>query len=179
MKKLVLAVLIGVAIVGGGAAAWVADKPVAAARVVAPLELTGRVVDDAHLLSAVEAQALDAKLAAIEKTAGPQFVVVTTPSLEGRDIADYSLALGNGWGVGDRTRNDGVLLVVAPNEQRVRIEVGKGLEKTLPDELCAQFIREIIVPHFKRGDFAGGITAGVDRIDAVLLAQPTLAGAKT
>lgn len=179
MNKLVLATLLGVAAIGGGAAAWVADKPVAAAApVVAPLTLTGRVVDDAHLLDAGQAQALDAKLAALEKTAGPQFIVVTTPSLGGREIAEYSLALGRGWGIGSRNRNDGVLLVVAPTEHRVRIEVGKGLERTLPDELCAKVIREDIVPRFKQGDLPGGISAGVDAISAVLSAHPTLPGAR-
>jgi len=178
MNKLVLAALLGVAAIGGGAAAWVADKPVAAATVVAPLKLTGRIVDDAHLLDAAQTRTLDAKLATLEATAGPQLVVVTTLSLGGQTIANYSLALGNGWGIGAKDRNDGVLLVVAPNEHKVRIEVGKGLEKILPDELCAKFIREDIVPHFKQDDFPGGISAGVDRISAVLIAHPTLSGAK-
>lgn len=178
MKKLVLAALLGVTAIGGGAVASVADKPVATVPIAPPLKLTGRVVDAAHLLDAGQTKALDAKLAALEKTAGPQFVVVTTPSLDGRAIEDYSLALGNGWSIGDKTRNDGVLLVVAPNEHKVRIEVGKGLEKILADDLCAKFIREDIIPRFRQNDFPGGIAAGVDRISTVLAAHPTLTGAK-
>lgn len=178
MKKLILAALLGVAAIGGGAAAWVMDKPVAADPVEAPLELTGPVVDDAHVLDAATTASLTQRLETLERTAGPQLVVVTTPSLGGREINDYSLALGRGWGIGDKLRNDGVLLVVAPTERKVRIEVGKGLEKTLPDDLCATIIREDLTPRFRQGDLSGGIVAGVDRLSAILAAHPTLPGAK-
>lgn len=108
--------------------------------------------------------------------AGPQFVVVTVPTLGGRSIEDYARALGNGWGVGDRQRNDGVILLVAPAEHKVRIEVGKGLETTLSDTLCAEVIGEDILPRFRANALREGIEAGADRIIAILLAHPTLPG---
>jgi hypothetical protein len=95
--------------------------------------LTGRVVDGAGLLSAAEINELDAKLKAIEDSSSDQVVVVTVSSLQGYSIEDYGLKLGNHWGVGSKELNNGVLLIVAPNERKVRIEVGRGLEATLTD----------------------------------------------
>ena len=95
-------------------------------------------------------------------------VIVTTPSLNGQKIEDFGVRLGRTWGIGRKGINDGVLLIVAPNEHKVRIEVGYGLEKTLSDPICAQIIRNEIIPRFHRGDIAGGIGAGalaiIDRI---------------
>ncbi|UOR14346.1 TPM domain-containing protein [Qipengyuania aquimaris] len=142
-------------------------QPEAAIEVVAPLELTGRVVDAAGILTADEQRKLDGKLADIEKRTLAQLVVVTTPSLEGKRIEDYSLALGRGWGIGDAERNDGLLMVVAPNERQVRIEVGYGLEETVDDV----FAKEIIVkmtPHFSEGRFHEGIETGIDLLNAKL-----------
>jgi len=124
------------------------------------LALTGRVVDDARLLLPEQEVQLTRALAALERDEGPQFVVATTRSLQGRRIEDYSIDLARAWAIGSAKRNDGVVLVVAPNERKVRIEVGYGLEKRLPDEFCAEVIRETIVPAFERGDFPGGIARG-------------------
>src|SRR5262245_62283725 len=97
--------------------------------------LTGRVVDDSKLPSAADEQALLADLEALEKKSSDQVVVVTIPSLQGYAIEDYGYQLGRNWGIGTKQLNNGVLLIVAPNEHKVRIEVGRGLEPTLTDAL--------------------------------------------
>lgn len=135
--------------------------------VVAPLELTGRLVDAADLLSEAQERELTAQLAAIEEETLAQLVVVTTPSLNERPINDYSLALGRGWGMGDAERNDGLLLVVAPNERKVRIEVGYGLEETVEDPEAAEIIQRVI-PLFEEGDTLGAIGLAVDLLEAEL-----------
>lgn len=136
------------------------------------LALTGRVVDAADLLSPEQEKLLNAKLAALEASDGPQFVVATTDSLDGKDINEYSLTLARAWGLGSKERNDGLLLLVAPNERRLRIEVGKGLEKQLPDDLCARVIRNDITPRFRAGAMFDGINAGVDTLIMTIKAQP-------
>jgi uncharacterized protein len=126
--------------------------------------LTGRVVDDAHLLQPAQIAALDAKLAALEAQSQRQVVVVTLPSLGGDDIDDYGYKLGRAWGIGDKQRNDGLLLIVAPNEHKVRIEVGYGLEGIVTDAISFMIIRHDLTPRFKAGDYAGGINAAVDAL---------------
>jgi len=128
------------------------------------LELTGRVVDAAQLLTIAEERVLTAKLAALETHYGAQLVVATTPSLLGQEINIYSIDLARAWGLGSRDRNDGLLLLVAPSERRVRIEVGKGLERTLPDELCKHIIDEKMTPHFRTQQVARGVNDGVDAL---------------
>lgn len=135
-------------------------------------KLTGRVVDDAALLSPQQRQALTDKLAALEKQSGRQLVVATIPDLQGYDIGDYGYRLGREWGIGNKDRNDGALLIVAPNERKVRIEVGYGLEGILTDALSSQIIRNAITPRFKAGDMPGGIDAGVDAIGQLLALPP-------
>ncbi|ADP72097.1 protein of unknown function DUF477 [Rhodomicrobium vannielii ATCC 17100] len=131
--------------------------------------LTGRVVDNANLLSPADKAALNAELAALEAKSSDQLVVFTTPSLQGYPIEDYGYQLGRAWGIGQKATNNGALLIVAPNERKVRIEVGRGLEPQLTDLLSSQIIRNTILPRFKRGDFAGGIKAGVTDIRDVML----------
>ncbi|MCE3290161.1 MAG: methanol dehydrogenase [Caulobacter sp.] len=132
--------------------------------------LTGRVVDNANLLSpAVEAD-LTGKLEDLEKTTGRQLVVVTTPDLGGLQIEEYGYRIGREWGIGGEKADDGVLLIVAPNQRAVRIEVGYGLEPLLTDALSSVIIHSAILPKFKAGDMEGGIVAGVD----ALLQQLTL-----
>ena len=131
-------------------------------------KLTGRVVDEAHLLSPEQAGALDAKLAALEVQSQRQMVVVTLPSLEGYEIEDYGYRLGRAWGIGDKQRNDGLLLIVAPTERKVRIEPGYGLEGIITDALSSVIIQREIVPRFKAGDYPGGIAAATDQIIAQL-----------
>lgn len=126
--------------------------------------LTGRVVDAADIIPAdVEAQ-LTAKLEALETQSQRQLVVATVPDLQGYDISDYGYRLGREWGVGDAERNDGALLLVAPNERRVRIEIGYGLEGIMTDALSSLIIQNAIVPRFKADDYPGGIVAGTDAI---------------
>jgi len=91
-------------------------------------------------------------------------VIVTTPSLGGQAIEDYSLPLANAWGIGDKERNDGLVLQVAPNERNVRIEVGKGLETVMTNDICARIIARDMIPQFRLGQLQGAIVAGTDAI---------------
>lgn len=131
-------------------------------------KLTGRVVDDAHLLQPAEIAALDAKLAGLEAQSQRQIVVVTVPSLGGDEIEDYSIKLARAWGIGDKQRNDGLVLLIAPNEHKIRIEVGYGLEGIVTDAVSFLIIRHDLTPRFKAGDYAGGINAAVDALIAQL-----------
>ncbi len=130
--------------------------------------LTGRVVDNAHLLDAGTTANIDAKLAALEQKTGDQLVVVTLPTLQGHEIEDYGYQLGRAWGIGQKGKNDGALLIIAPNEHRARIEVGYGLEGTLTDAISRLIIENSILPRFRANDYAGGISRGVDDIVQVL-----------
>ncbi len=134
--------------------------------------LTGRVVDAAHILAPEQAAALDAKLAGFEQSTKQQVVVATIPDLQGYDIADYGYQLGRAWGIGQKDVNNGVVLIVAPNDRKLRIEVGYGLEGVLTDALSGQIIRSVITPRFKAGDLAGGINAGVDEIMRIIQLPP-------
>ncbi|MFZ9395995.1 MAG: TPM domain-containing protein [Erythrobacter sp.] len=126
--------------------------------------LTGRVVDAANIIPDATEAELNAKLEALEAQSQRQLVVATVPDLQGYDIADYGYRLGREWGIGDAERNDGALLIVAPTERKVRIEVGYGLEGYLTDALSALIIQNAIVPRFRSGDMPGGIVAGTDAI---------------
>jgi uncharacterized protein len=130
--------------------------------------LTGRVVDQANIIPVDSRQTIEAKLADLESKSGIQLVVATVTSLEGQEIEPYANQLFRAWKLGEKARNNGVLLLVAPNERRVRIEVGYGLEGTLTDALSQVIITNAITPRFKTGDYAGGITRGVDDIITVL-----------
>lgn len=135
-------------------------------------ELTGRVVDEAGIIpDNVEAD-LVAQLEALETQSQRQLVVATVNDLQGYDIADYGYQLGRDWGLGDAERNDGALLLVAPNERKVRIEVGYGLEGYLTDALSALIIQNQILPRFRDGDYPGGIQAGTDAIIQQLQLPP-------
>lgn len=124
-------------------------------------KLTGRVVDNAGLLdNATEAQ-LTSDLAALEEKSTDQIVVVTLPSLQGYAIEDYGYQLGRHWAIGQQGKDNGALLIVAPAERKVRIEVGHGLEQHLTDAMSRLIIENAILPRFRRGDFQGGIVAGV------------------
>ena len=132
-------------------------------------ELTGRIVDQAKLLSAEDLSALTSELAALEAKSTDQLVVVTLPSLDGYDIADYGYQLGRHWKIGQTSKNNGVLLIVAPNERKVRIEVGRGLEPILTDFMSRLIIENTILPEFRRKDFPAGIKLGVRDIKETLL----------
>lgn len=141
-------------------------------------KLTGRVVDAANLLDPAQESALDQKLATLETQSGRQLVVATIPDLQGYDIADYGYRLGRDWGIGAKDKDDGALLIVAPNDRKLRIEVGYGLEGILTDALSSRIIRNAITPRFKAGDYAGGINAGVDEIGTLLTLPPEEAAAR-
>ncbi len=127
-------------------------------------KLTGRVVDQANLLSPAQEADLSSKSAALEQRTGRQFVIATVSSLEGRPIEDYGYRLGREWKIGDEQKDDGVILLVAPAERKVRIETGYGARVFLTDALSSIIIRESILPRFKAGDLPGGISAGADQI---------------
>jgi uncharacterized protein len=131
--------------------------------------LTGRVVDDAHLLTPADKAAIENDLKALEDKSSDQLVVYTTNSLQGYPVEDYGYQLGRAWGIGQKGTNNGVILIVAPNERKVRIEVGRGLEPQLTDALSKLIVDNAILPRFKRGDFSAGITAGVRDIRDVML----------
>jgi uncharacterized protein len=130
--------------------------------------LTGRVVDDAHILSSEAAQALEQKLAEYEQGTSNQVVVVTLPSLQGASIEDYGYQLGRAWGLGEKGKNNGVLFIVAPKEHKTRIEVGYGLEPVLTDAASSQIIHSVILPAFKAGDMQRGVVEGTQAILDVL-----------
>lgn len=135
-------------------------------------KLTGRVVDEANLLSPAQEAELTVKLEGLEKATQRQLVVATLNDLQGYDIADYGYQLGRNWGLGNKERNDGALLLIAPNDRKMRIEVGYGLEGTLTDAVSSQIIRNDITPQFKAGNFPAGINAGVDTLITFLQLPP-------
>lgn len=126
--------------------------------------LTGRVVDNANLLDAAAEADLTRKLESLETTTGRQLVVVTLPDLGGLEIEDYGYRLGRTWGLGEAKADNGALLIVAPNQRAVRIEVGYGLEPFLTDALSSVIIQSVILPKFKAGDMQGGIVAGTNSL---------------
>ncbi len=130
--------------------------------------LTGRVVDGANILSSSIQSDLTAKLQELETKTTTQLVVVTLNSLQGTSIEDFGYQLGREWKIGQQGVNNGALLIVAPNERKVRIEVGYGLEGTLTDALTKFIIENSIIPRFKAGDIPGGIVRGTDDLVQVL-----------
>ena len=130
--------------------------------------LTGRIVDQAGILSPAVKAELETALAAYENNTTNQVVVVTLESLNGANIEEYSLELGRRWGIGQKGKDNGALLVVAPNDKQIRIEVGYGLEGTLTDALSSNIINYYIIPEFKKGDIQNGIKIGVQKIIALL-----------
>ena len=135
-------------------------------------KLTGRVVDQADLLTPAQEADLSSKSDALEQRTGRQLVIATVASLEGRTIEDYGYRLGRAWGIGDEQKDDGVILLVAPKDRKVRIETGYGARVFLTDAVSSVIIRESILPRFKANDFAGGINAGADRIIEIMELPP-------
>jgi len=156
-RLIVAALLVGTTLVG-----------VAAAEPTFPA-LTGRIVDEAGLLSGQDDAEIAQELKAIEEKSTDQVVVVTLKSLQGYPIEDFGYQLGRKWGIGQKGKDNGILLIVAPNERKVRIEVGYGLEPVMTDALSNIIIQNAILPEFRRGNYAAGIRAGVRDIKDVLL----------
>lgn len=156
--RLMLACLMAV---GAGLHAWAQDGgvlPVPA--------LSAHVIDQANALDAAQRQALDDKLGAFERERGTQMVVLIVPTTQPEDIAAYAQRVGDTWKIGRREVGDGLLLVVALEDRRVRIEVAKALEGAVPDLAASRIIEGAIVPAFKRGDVHAGLEAGVDQLMA-------------
>ena len=128
--------------------------------------LSGRVIDQTGTLTPEQREALDARLAALESERGAQVVILMVASTQPEDIAAYAQRVADSWKIGRRDIGDGVLIVVAKNDRRVRIEVAKALEGAIPDLAASRIIRDAVTPAFKAGDFGGGLSAAVDRIAA-------------
>jgi len=131
---------------------------------VPPLE--GRVIDRSDTLQPAQRQAMEQHLANVERDLGTQIVVLLVPTTLPEDIAAYAQRVGDQWKIGRRDVGDGLLIVVAKNDRKVRIEVAKALEGAMPDLAARQIITETITPAFRRNDFAGGLNAAIDRIAA-------------
>lgn len=156
-------------------ARWLAALCVAFVCAVAPVRaapdypaFTGLVVDDAHVLSSDDRAALTRKLEDLQQRTGVQFAVATVPSLGGLEIEPYANALFRKWGVGQKGANNGLLLILAPNERKLRFEVGYGLEGAMTDAQSKLILRNSMVPKLKANDPAGALKAGVDDAIAVL-----------
>jgi uncharacterized protein len=159
---------IRIAVVALGAALVAALGPAVPAAAQTFPALTGRVVDHAHVLDRETRSALVGRLAALEAHNTDQVVVATVTSLEGLAIEEYATKLFRHWQLGQKDKNNGVLLLVAPAERKVRIEVGYGLEGTLTDAVAKLIITKSIVPHFRANDMSAGIVQGIDDIVSVL-----------
>jgi len=159
LLRLLLALVLAAGF-GGGALAAIPARP------------AGPIYDGADLLAPADEAALDQKLRAYTQRTGRAVMVATVPSLDGEDIDTYGPALGQAWGVGGQASDQGLILLIAPAERKLRIEVGYGLEQFLPDVLAARIIRDTITPKFKAGDYPGGIAAGIDAITAQLDRDP-------
>jgi len=143
-----------------------APQPVPAPPTDAPvLDLTGT-------LRPEEAAALKSRLLEFERQKGSQIAVLIVPTTQPESIEEYSIRVADAWKVGRAEPDDGVILLVAKNDRAVRIEVGTGLEGALPDVIASRIISQVIVPHFREGDFSGGINAAITRIIAVIEGEP-------
>lgn len=134
--------------------------------------LSGRVVDEAGMLSSAAKERIEAKLADLEKTTGAQVVVLVVPSLDGEPLEDYTVRVAQTWKLGQKGKDNGVLLFISRDDRKMRIEVGYGLEPKLTDLQSHQILDEVIRPRFQEGDFDGGVEQGVDAIGKLLSGQP-------
>jgi len=128
----------------------------------------GRVTDAANILDETARMALAARLATFQDRTQHQMVIATVPTLNGEDIGVYTRDLANRWGVGRKGIDDGIVILVAPNDQQIRIAVGYGLEKALPETLCREIIQTHMLPAFASGDFAGGLDKGMTALIAAM-----------
>jgi uncharacterized protein len=159
MRLLLARLLLAASLLAALASAWAQD-------VLAVPALTARVIDQTGTLDAAQRAALEAKLAAFEQSAGPQIVVLMVPTTAPEDIAAYAQRVADSWKIGRREVGDGLLIVVAKNDRRIRIEVAKALEGAVPDLAARLIIDRTISPAFRAGNFAGGVDAGIDALMA-------------
>lgn len=143
--------------------AWLCAAAIAAHAIDVPY-LTGRIVDNAEILSLPVRDSIAAALKAHEERTTNQVAVLTVRSLEGESVEDYAVQVFEAWKLGQKGKDNGVLVLVAPNDRRMRIEVGYGLEGTLTDAAAARIIRDQMTPRFKANDFDGGVRDGVTAI---------------
>lgn len=134
--------------------------------------LKTRVTDLTNTLSQAEQASLEAKLTAFEQKKGSQIVLLIVPSTQPEDIAQYSIRVVDKWKLGRKKADDGLLILVAKNDRKIRIEVGYGLEGAIPDLTTKRVISEVVAPKFKQGDFYGGLDAGVDKLIALVDGEP-------
>src|SRR5687767_3200422 len=151
------------ALAGAAAALLVALAAIAQDAVPVP-KLATRVTDQTGTLSVEQRDALEAKLRAFEESKGSQVAVLLVPTLGGEAIEDFAGRVADSWQLGRKGVDDGVLFVIALQERRMRIHTGRGVQGTLTDALSKRIVAEIVAPHFRAGDFPGGIAAGVDAI---------------
>ncbi|WP_240946622.1 TPM domain-containing protein [Novosphingobium sp. ERW19] len=137
-----------------------------------PARPNGPVLDQAGIIPDVDEAALVQKLTAYNRQSGRALMVVTVNSLDGDDVNSYATELGHRWGVGGKQSDMGAILLVAPTERKLSIQVGYGLEEYLPDVLAYRIINSAVTPRFKQGDYSGGISAGVDEMIAQLNRDP-------
>jgi uncharacterized protein len=155
------ALFLAFALIAGSALANIAVPP-----------LKSSVTDLTNTLDAGQREALQAKLAAFEAKKGSQIAVLIVPSTQPETIEEYGIRVGDTWKIGRKGVDDGVILIVAKNDRRLRLEVGYGLEGALPDAIAKRIVTDVITPYFKQGDFAGGINAGVDATIKVIDGEP-------
>ncbi|MDP3220172.1 MAG: YgcG family protein, partial [Deltaproteobacteria bacterium] len=134
--------------------------------------LSRRVSDLSATLSAQQTAELDTQLAALEARKGSQIAVLIVPTLDGEDIAQFGIRVADKWKIGRAKVDDGVILIVAKNDRKLRIEVGYGLEGAIPDAIAKRVIAEVITPYFKAGDYSGGIAAGVGQLIKLIDGEP-------
>jgi uncharacterized protein len=153
LRLALIAVMLSVAVIAAGA-----DIPF----------LTGRVIDNAEILTEGMRRLLTERLKAHEDRTGNQIAVLTVPTLEDESIEEYAVAVFEAWKLGKKGKDNGVLIIIVPNARRMRIEVGYGLEGTLTDSLAGRIIRNAMAPRFKAGDYDGGVESGVNAVLDVL-----------
>jgi uncharacterized protein len=134
--------------------------------------LRGRVNDHARVLSTDQTRALENQLAQFEQETGHQVAILTIPSLEGDSLEEFSIRVAENWKIGKKGFDNGVILLVVPNDRKLRLEVGYGLEGVLPDAVASQITNQYIIPRFRAGDFPGGIVAGIDAVLKVIKMEP-------
>jgi uncharacterized protein len=155
-----------------GAMLVLAGMPASAQQLVPVPALTSPVTDLTGTLSADQRAALDAKLRSFEQQKGSQVAVLIVPTTQPEEIEQYGIRVADAWKLGRKGVDDGAILIVALNDRKLRIEVGRGLEGALPDAIANRIIDEDVVPQFRRGDIYGGIATGVDRMLRVIEGEP-------
>lgn len=164
MHRAALAVPLAILLVAGGCKA--AAEPESAICIGVPqMALQGRVTDKANILSAADERQLSERLAVHEQRTKHQMVVVTTSALNGATPMEFATCVGRRWGIGDRKRDDGIVILVAPNDRQASVAVGQGLEKALTHVEAKSVITQM-TPSFQKGDYANGLSTGIDAIAA-------------